>query len=315
MDTSGVKRQLFGYFQTLGFYEYRRGWMKGDCPWCGAEDKMGIHLEDNRTHCFKCDDRTKPLKTLMQNEGMRTFKEALDFLQGYDSVDYRPVKVEKVEEIPVVLPEGFKLLKFGEARIARMARNYMENRGFNIKELSRKGVGYVGRGDTDYFGYIIFPYYKKRKIIFFQTRLFFGTGPKFKNPRYEDFGIGKSQVIYNESALLLYREIYLCESVMNALTMGDQGIAINGKKISSTQFSTILKGKCQVINILLDSDAWKEAIELACSLVPYKQVRVIQFPEDHDVNDLGYKAVKELIKEQDILYNNITEILKLKWNT
>jgi len=312
---STLKRQMFGYFQTLGFYEYRRGWQKGDCPWCGAEDKMGIHLEDNKTHCFKCDERVKPMKMIMQMEGMRAWKELFSFLEQYDTADYRPVKVEIHEESPVHLPDGFKLLKYGDNRIGKMARTYMRQRGFNIKDLSRKGVGYVGRGSADYFGYIIFPYYKDRKIVFYQTRHFFGTGPKFKNPKVEDFGVGKSQFIYNIAALDRYKEIYLCESVMNALTIGDQGIAINGKAISRVQFSMILRSKCEVVNILLDPDAWKEALDLACSLVPHKWVRVIQFPEDSDVNDLGKEKAMELIKDQPTLYNDITKILRLKWQS
>lgn len=314
MKGEAVKRQMFGYFQTLGFYEYRRGWMKGDCPWCGAEDKMGIHLEDNRTHCFRCEERVKPMKMIMEKEGMRQFKDLFEFLNQYDSASYKPAKVERVAEVPVVLPKGFKLLKYGDTRIGRMARNYMRGRGFNIKEISRKGIGYVGRGDEDYFGYIIFPYYKDRKIVFFQTRLFFGTGSKFKNPRYEDFGIGKNQMIYNESALNIYKEIYLCESVMNALTMGDAGIAINGKSISQVQMSKVIKSKCEIINILLDPDAWDEAIKLAMALVDFKWVRVIMLPGDQDVNDLGREAVMKLIEGQSQIFNELNSLLKLKWN-
>ena len=314
MDRGALNRQMWGYFQSsFGMYEYRRGWAKGQCPWCGADDKFGVNLEENKAHCFKCDHRAKPYKVIMDQEGMRNFGELARFLKTYDTAEYRPIKVERVEEVPIVLPTGFKLLKYGDGRIGNMARNYMKGRGFNIKEISRKGIGYVGWPREDYFGYIIFPYYKNRKIIYFQTRLYFGSGPKFKNPRYEDYGVGKSQVLYGIHNLERYKEIHIVESVTNALTLGNQAVGTNGKSLSSWQKSQLIKSKAELFNILLDKDALKEAFDLASQLVIEKNVRVILFEDDKDVNDLGRKVTLKKIKESPILTTH-NEVMKLKWS-
>ena len=268
-----LNAQLFGYFQTLGFYEYRNGFLKGDCVFCRSESKAGVNIERNFYNCFKCGTHSKLLPTVMQIENLPGYKDLFEFLRTYDGANYKPPTVEKIPERPIVLPEGFKLLKYGEGRIGTMARKYMEGRGFSIRELSGSGVGYVGRPKADYFGYIIFPYYKDRKIIYFQTRRYFGSGPKFKNPTREEFGIGKSQVIYNEAILVTAKEVSIVESVTNALTLGGNVIGLNGKKASSWQLSRLIESRATVFNILLDRDAWSEAIKLAAQLIPYKKDR------------------------------------------
>ena len=41
---SDKKKKLNSYMQSkLGMYEYRRGWLKGDCPECG-EHKFGVSI-------------------------------------------------------------------------------------------------------------------------------------------------------------------------------------------------------------------------------------------------------------------------------
>ncbi len=308
-----LSKKLYGYFLAdHGAYEYRNGWMRIPvCPFCGREEKFGIHIPRDRAHCFRCDYDERLVKTVLDIENIKTVKDTLSFLRNYDGATYVEPKYEKVEERQVILPEGFKTLRIGNTTIAKMARAYVKQRGFDYKELSRKGVGYTEDPESKYFGYLIVPFHKDKKVIYFQTRRFFGTGPKFNNPLYEDFGIGKNQIIYNVDALYRYKEINALESWTNAWTLGKNSISLNGKTLSPKQLSEILKSPVEVVNILLDHDAWEYAIKWAFQLVSYKKVRVIRFEDDRDVNDLGRKVVSEMIDNTPII-RSFTELTKLK---
>ena len=78
---------------------------------CGAEEKMGVHIPANRTHCFVCEYSRRPFTMIMEMEGADSYKDLFKFLSQYDSASYKPPTFEKYPELPVVLPEGFKLLK------------------------------------------------------------------------------------------------------------------------------------------------------------------------------------------------------------
>jgi hypothetical protein len=173
-----------------------------------------------------------------------------------------------------------------------------------------KGFGYCIKGK--YQGYIIMPFYYQGNLVYFNARNYLSNGPKFNNPEIEEVGIGKSQLIYNIDALSLYDEVNTVESVFNAETLGDNTIATGGKIISNYQTATIIKSPVKRVTMILDPDALKESINEALKLSDYKEVRIVQLPEDKDVNDIGRLPTKIRIwKNRFLSYN---EILKMKHN-
>ena len=137
-----------------------------------------------------------------------------------------------------------------------------------------------------------------------------GGGAKFNNPKEEDIGIGKNQVIYNQDALFTYNTVWLLESATNCLTMGDKAIGLGGKTLSETQMSTILRSPVKRLIIGLDRDALLWAIKLALKVVKQKKVKLIIFPDKRDVNDLGRKETLELAKSFE--FTSYTKLLNLK---
>jgi len=305
------KSKLYSYaINSLGLRDYTRGWMKGDCPNCGRKDKFGLHIGYYRTNCFVCGYHPTPFNLVLDLEGLDNYNEVKKFLGNYVGKTYIEPKIERIERKETVLPDGFKSLIFGKSRISKLARSYIVKRGFDPEELSYKGWGYCTTGK--YMGYIIIPFYEKGNLIYFNARLFVGNGPKYNNPNIEDFGIGKSMLLYNIDALSIYEEVYLTEGAINAETIGDNGIATGGKKISTYQESMILKSPIKKITLLLDPDAINESIEVAMYMSNYKKVRIIKLPDNLDVNDIGYEKTKEMIDNVDFMdYNTL---LKLKNN-
>lgn len=307
-----IRGKLFKYFQDrLGLKKSTKGWWRADCPYCGGRFTFGIHLENYKVKCFKCDHYSNPMSLLMYLEGFEQFNQATNFLniqQEYEAYERLNRSKENREVKHLELPESFLLLIHGDSMMGKAARYYMKKRGYDITKLSLMGVGYCTSGP--YTGYIVFPYYRKGKLVYFQGRRYMGSGPKMKNPEEEVYGIGKSSLIYNEDALFIYKKIYTLESITNSLTLGDNTIGLSGKKISPTQYSKILSSPCEKIIIGLDPDAYDEAIKLAMQLVHFKRVKVLKLPDEKDVNDIGKKATKEI--EKVTPYSNYMDLLKLK---
>ena len=309
-----IRGKLFKYFQgRLGLKKSTKGWWRCNCIYCGGNYTFGIHLESYRVHCFKCAHQSNPIVLLMDIEGFDTMAQAWEFLniqQEYDAYDRMVTKEEKIETIPIELPKSFTILIQGESLMAKAARHYMRKRNFNINRLSLQGVGYCTEGE--YSGYIVFPYYRKGKLVYFQGRRYMGSGPKMKNPMEEIYGVGKSSLIYNEDALFIYNKVYALESITNALTLGDNTIGLSGKSISTTQMTKILQSPCESIIIILDPDAMSEAYKMAMQMVSYKNIKVIRLPENKDVNDIGRKATLEIVKNNG--YLKYMDLLRLKNN-
>lgn len=313
--TKSIRGKLFKYFeQSLGIKKSTKGWWRCNCPHCGGHHTLGIHLEQSRTHCFICESKMTPVELLMKIERFETYTEVRNFLNIQQEFDaYEEFTKSKVlERKEVILPESFKLIsKRSKSILGQSAYKYItheKKRNLDYNYARMAGVGYCD--DGKYAGYIIFPFHEKGRLTFFQGRAFIQQGTKMKNPDEEEFGIGKSQIIYNVDALFMFKEVDIVESIINAITLGEQAIAILGKSISSYQFYQILNSPVEKLNIILDPDATDKAIQLALSLCHFKKVRVVILPDEEDVNSIGKK--KTLILKRAQSFKNYTELFKMK---
>lgn len=308
---TNLKRKINHYLkENLGMYDYRKGWLKGDCPYCG-EHKFGVNLGMNRTNCFKCESHPRPIDLIMEIEGLNSMPELLSLLQLFEGIDYVEQEVKALElKSEVTLPEGYRNIKRGDSIIAKAARHFVKKRGFSIDKVSRLGWGYCTKGK--YAGYLIMPFYIANRLVYYNARIFMGPGAKFNNPLIEEFGLGKSMLIYNRDALEIYNKVYLFESVTNSVTMGYNAIATGGKKVSNYQIDKIIKSPCEKLVIGLDDDAIDDAIDLALKISPYKKVKILFFPPGKDANDLGRKETLKL--EFRTRYMRYKEVLSLKLN-
>lgn len=306
-----IRGKLFKYFkQRLNIKLSTKGWYRSDCPYCAGNYCFGVNLLKNKAQCFKCGERHSLIETLMGMENFSTLNEAKNFINiqaEYDGYEDAVVR-DRLEKKDVNLPESFKLILYPEGLLGKAAQRYVKKRGFKLTELAMRGVGYCL--DGEYAGYIIFPFYRKTELVFFQGRKFMGGGPKMKNPSNEEFGVGKTEIVYNQDALFLYDHINVVESITNAITLGDNTIALLGKHISSYQLMQIMKSPCTHITILLDDDALDEACNLAMQLCHYKKIRLIKMPEKKDVNDLGKTETRKLMKQTE--YQNYNYFFKLR---
>ncbi len=306
-----LKSRLHKYFEIkLQAFDYRHGWMKSRCPFCGKEMKFGINLGLNRTNCFRCGEHPSAVDLVMHLEGLERYTDVVRFLENeqFSGYVFKEEAFELKGRKELYLPEGFKLLNQGTSTLAKSARAYVKRRGFDIDTVSKMGWGYGTKGK--YFGYLIIPFHEKGQLTYFNARLFIGNGPRYNNPDTSESGLGKSFIIYNKDALEMYKTVFICEGAINAQTMGERGIASGGKAISRYQINEIIKSPVERIIILFDPDAKHNAIDLALKLVQYKKVKVVFLPEGKDVNDLGRKET--LRRVYQVHYQDYQELLQLK---
>lgn len=305
-----TRRKLHEYFtERWGMWEYTRGWLKGDCPICGKEKKFGVQVTDNKAHCFSCEWNSTTFKFILEVENLAQYNDVYNLLKKYNgsttigSLSYQP----KEEFKRLQLPPEFKLLGLYQSKTARLVESNLKGRGFSIRKLMRKGVGYCATGK--YAGRIIIPYYQTGLLVYFNARKFIDIGEKFKNPTKDECGVGKTEVIYNIDALWLYEKVWLFESTTNALTIGDNAIGTGGKKLSPWQKNKILESPVKDIIIGLDDDAYAEGLKLALELVNFKRIKVLKFPHKEDANKIGKKATLELAKNTPWMgYNELYKL-------
>lgn len=310
--TNEFKTKLYNYFiKSLGAYKYKHGWMKLPvCPFCHREHKMGINLSMYRTNCFRCNYHMNPAQLVMDVEGFDTYAELLKFLDNGNFTDkaFSEEKIELSDAKPVYLPDGFRNISLGDSQLAKSIRGYIKKRGFNLEKFSRCGIGYGTMGTT--YGYLIIPFYYQGQLKYYNARNVIGKGPRYNNPDKGITGLGKQFIIFNHDALEMYRSVFICEGALNALTMGDRGIATMGKAISQYQINELLKSQCERYIILLDPDAKQYAINLALKLVAYKKVKVVFLPDGKDCNDLGKKGVLRLV--YNTRYQSYQELIAIR---
>lgn len=310
--TNEFKSKLRTYMvKRLGAFDYKHGWMRiPSCPYCHRENKLGVNLSNYRTNCFRCGAHPSPAQLVMDVEKLDTYSELLKFLNtgGFTELHFKEEKVELADPVPMYLPEGFKLINQGSSELSEIVRRYMISRGFDIKNLANLGVGYCS--NKDLFGYLIIPFYYQGKLRYYNARNVIGNGPRYNNPNKDITGVGKEFIIFNHDALHMYRSIFLCEGAINALTMGERGIATMGKAISRYQINEIIKSPVEKVIILLDPDAKQYAISTALKLVNFKRVKVVYLPEDNDVNDLGRNKTLKLVYQTP--YHTYQDLIKLK---
>ena len=310
--TNTFKSQLRTYLvKRVGAFDYKHGWMRVPvCPYCHRENKLGVNLSNYRTNCFRCGAHPNPAQLVMDIERIDTYSELLKFLNNgeFTELQFKEEKVEIANPLPVYLPDTFKLISQGSSELSKIMRRYMKGRGFDIKKLSNLGVGYCS--SKEMFGYLIIPFYYKGKLRYYNARNVIGNGPRYNNPNKDITGVGKEFIIYNHDALQMYRSVFLCEGAINALTMGERGIATMGKAISRYQINEIIKSPVEKVIILLDPDAKHYAINTALKLVHFKRVKVVYLPEDKDVNDIGKDKVLKLAYKTP--YQGYQDLIRLK---
>ena len=315
------KRKLYTFFKNR--YILRKpsnGWYPFDCPFCVDGDskaKHAVNFEYEFTKCWVCGFRGRVIDFVMESERLEYFQ-AKAILQEQEEarIDLEVLEglvMNSTESNEVILPHGYVGLLEGTGVLGKRARTYLMGRGFDIEVLDSMGFGYCNQkcenDDDNYFGYIIVPFKKRGKLQYFLGRDFVGNFRRYKNPATEKFGIGKSELVFNEDALELYKRVFVLEGWSDAMTIGKEATATLGWSLSSAQKSKYMKSRAEELCFVADKGFYKKAVEVAMNFLDVKKVvKVVSLEnepgaedENKDVNAIGIERFWELYKQTEPL--------------
>lgn len=284
------------------------GQIQFDCPACSHEKGMvegdgkgnlEVNYHRNVFKCWVCGDTNNMKGSIMKLlKKYATPKNIRDYLLVKPDADSF---VGVYRERPILkLPIGYKRLTdcTKEDFKSDIALSYLKKRGITDEIIDEFDIGYTYKGD--FFNRIIIPSYDSDGVLnYFIARWFDKqkTNLKYLNPDAE-----KQENIFNEGVLNLDATIYIVEGVFDHVATPNS-IPLLGKVLSVNLLSLLHDKSNGLIVILLDDDAWLDALKI------YKQlnfgrirdkIRIIKSPKNYDPSKIfetfGSKGIVNLLK-------------------
>lgn len=286
-------------------------------------------LETNLWYCHRCGSKGNPLSFVSKYEKL-SFQEAINLLKEYDITfadikkQYSELTEQEIlylqlqDELIANKPKTVKDIKKETPKFLNnyksLRDNYMlpESEPF-IRYLLKRGISKETIA-THEIGYVLDEVYELNKesklyihnhLVFITQDLqgrpvYWNTRSIEKEPKLKTLNaissqneLGKSDVIYNLNRAIKGDLIVITEGVFDALTLPNNiGVSIFGKTLSSKQEKLLLdniKPNTHLF-VMLDSDAFKNAITMASTLYKNHKNTYIVLPfEDRgkDINDMG----------------------------
>ncbi len=176
-------------------------------------------------------------------------------MDNLDDYSLRKRKSNLPRVSPCIIPEGFRNISIGDSQLAKSIRGYIKKRGFNPRPVFKIWVSAMEQW-ARLTGYLIIPFYYQGQLKYYNARNVIGKGSQVLI-----IPIKISQALANNLSSLIMTHwkctgrYSFAREALNALTMGDRGIATMGKAISQYQINELLKSQCERYIILLDPDA------------------------------------------------------------
>lgn len=294
-----------------------------DCPFCGKVNKFAVHFGYGVVKCWVCLASSGIVTFVEEIEGVN-WKQAKDILLTQPEIRFAADMVAALDipkdVVNIELPYGYTPLLSGDGMMGKRARNYMRSRGFDVEMLDSRGFGYCGKHHEDerkdYYGYIVIPYKRDERLVYYQCRDYLGGGRmRYKNPPVDAVGgVGKSDVLYNEDALYMFDDIYITEGWADAETLYPQGTATSGWTLSTAQKRMYHNSTAKRLIFVPDAGVdgtgvsfYKKAVKAAMEFMSSKEVRVV------DITGLGGKDVNEIGRKNIVRQARATK--PLTWSS
>ena len=262
------------------------------CPFCNhRKPKLEISMVTNEEgknfwECWVCKSRGQSIYSLVKqlNLPKSEAQEVLKYVK-------KGIKYEYKSEDVVELPKEFQSLVTASntSIIANKIRKYLNERGLTHNDFIKHNIGYTTTGD--YGGRIIIPSYSEsNRLNYFVGRTYEGAYFKYKNPE------ASKDIVFFENHINWNKPVILCEGAFDAMSIRRNAIPILGKSLSPALWKRLLTGTLTDIYIALDTDAQKQALEIAEKLIAAGfRVFLIELL-DKDPSDMGFKEFTKLVQ-------------------
>ena len=245
--------------------------------------KLQVNIQTGKWHCWVSNQGGHNLFQLFKKVGanrqeFRELSKLLGETTFYNTKD-EPGKQD------IKLPDEFKSLSEPHTSIIKdHAMLFLKKRGITEQDIIRYNLGYCTEGQ--YQNRIIIPSYDENgRLNYFVGRDFYSSTLKYKNPPIPKDVIGFD--LYVNWSL----PIILVEGVFDAMSVKSNSIPLFGKTILPRLYQKIVEKKVKDIFIILDSDAFNDAIQMTEKFVNEGiNVNFVKL-DGKDPNDLGYKQM------------------------
>lgn len=281
-----------------------------DCPECSAEKdmpqgdgkgKMEVNYHKDVYKCWVCNqvnDTHGSIKKLIRKYGndslleeYKLFKpEKFDTEKDKASVDKLPEGYTPLWEMPEEYDHEFN-----------KALTYLAKRGIGRNIIEKYEIGFTTVGK--YKNRIIIPSRDHvGNINYFVTRAYGFNKLKYLNPDAD-----KTVLIFNEDKISWDSTIYLVEGTFDHIVTPNS-IPLLGKYINDNLYNKLQTKACANVVILLDDDAWYDAVELYKMLNRenlYGRVRIIKMPKGYDMSEVhenyGVVGTRKILSRRERL--------------
>jgi DNA primase len=266
--------------------------------------KLQVNIQTGKWHCWVSNQGGHNLYQLFKKvgAGYNDFKE-LNKLLG-DVSFYKKDNDTTTDDVR--LPQEYKSLSdpFDTSLIKEHAIRFLRKRGITKEDIIRYNLGYCSEGK--YNNRIIIPSYDSRgQLNYFVGRDFYSSNFKYMNPPNVAKDVIGFDLYVNWSL-----PIILVEGVFDAMSVKSNSIPLFGKTILPKLYKKIVEKKVKDIFIILDSDAFDDAIRMTEKFVNEGiNVNFVKL-NGQDPNDLGYK--KMITKINNSLPMDFKQIMEMK---
>jgi len=262
--------------------------------------KLQVNVQTGKWHCWVSNQGGHNLFQLFKRVGAsKQDYQSLSKLLGETIF----VKDTTAGQQDITLPNEFKSLSEPHTSIIRdHALLFLKKRGITTEDIKRYNLGYCTEGE--YQNRIIVPSYDEHgKLNYFVGRDFYASTLKYKNPPISKDIIGFD--LYVNWSL----PIILVEGVFDAMSVKNNSVPLFGKTILPKLYQKIVEKKVKDIFIVLDSDAFDDAIQMTEKFVNEGiNVNFVKL-NGKDPNDLGYKSmISELDNSLPMDFKQIMEM-------
>jgi DNA primase len=287
--------------------EYR-GQISFDCPTCSYDIK-GLDMGDGKGNlevnykqsvfkCWVCSETHEThgsIFRLIKKFGTARQLKKYQLLRPDDDIELPKRKYKQIR-----LPKefiAFKDVTLGQKLTPqyKQAYNYIKSRNISDDMLIKYNIGYCTGGL--YENRIILPSYdEENELNYFVARSYLTkTKRKYLNPE-----VDKEKIIWNQQLIDWNKPVYIVEGAFDSIFLPNS-IPLLGKFMTKKLFDMLYDNAKYVI-IVLDGDAWEDAVKLYHKINVGKllgKIWVVKLPIDKDIADLEGKINKKDIKQLD----------------
>ena len=264
------------------------------CPFCfHYKRKLEVNVRTQEWHCWVCNSCGKSIRSLFYK--LKAKDSYFDELYKIIGQSWKRIETKLERPKILSLPNEFiplwkpsQLFDYGHA----MA--YLADRHVTMDDILRYGIGYCE--DGDYKQRVLVPSYDRDgNINFFAARAYHeGNLYKYMLPPWPKDIIGFELFInWNEP-------ITLVEGTFDAIAVRNNAIPLFGTTLTFALKLAIVTNKVRRINIVLDNDALKQAVNIFDRIEDLQinqiDIHLIRL-EEKDPSIIGFKVINELIEK------------------